>query len=703
MKNIFLFLIISILLVLVSCEQNSKDPLSNIDSGRYDTTWWDRSPIRLIQTNLPEIEADMDTDEYVKSIIEVSANAVLLNVGGIVANYPTDLKYHYKNPYMKGDLVGTLVEKLQDHNIKVFGRFDFSKVNEVIAAEKPNWLYVGTDGEYVNYNGQVHTCVNGGYQQEYVFRILTEALSTYPLDGIFFNMIGYQTYDYSGNYHGICQCENCKERYKNLTGLALPQQPDQTYWQFVRATSRELFNRIADHIRAEAPNIVIMTYTDAGVNLISTESSSSLSDEYEWNYSGTANVKPTLGSFKDINTMNLMIYFQAIGFRHVGTSPYIAQKWMLQNMLHAAPLTMVVIGTLVDYQDRVYMPVLKDLFGFHKHNEKLFTNVESVSDVALIRGSGPEYRGLIRLLSEEHILFDIIEPSAIGSDKLPRKLGDYQAVIIGDLKNMDDDMVSTVDNYVKNGGKLLATGLTSINNEAGVQREGLGLESLGMMEDYEIFPQSRSTYLKVSKNDKSAFGQEEFRDFSIMMMYSDFLKGTLKENAKGYFRLVPNTMFGPPEKCYFTEDEISDFPGVIVNSSGNGKSVFIPWQIGAQYDFKGNYAHRALFVASLKNVLGVESLIETDASPLIEMSHLSNRNGAFEWIGLINHSGQIGASFRKPVPLYNTTIQIKPSKPVSEIHLLRSGKEMKFKQKNGWVEVVVPVLDDFELILCLYK
>jgi hypothetical protein len=162
-------------------------------------------------------------------------------------------------------------------------------------------------------------------------------------------------------------------------------------------------------------------------------------------------------------------------------------------------------------------------------------------------------------------------------------------------------------------------------------------------------------------------------------------------------------MYGPPEKCYFTNDEITNFPGVIVSSIGNGKSVFIPWQIGAQYDFKGNYAHRALFLASLENMLDIESSIETNASHLIEMTHLANRNGAFEWIGLINHSGQIGASFRDQIPLYNTTIRFKSTKPVSGIHLMRLGTEIKFDQRDEWVEVEVPVIDDFEMVLCLYE
>ena len=33
--------------------------LSKINPGSYDGTWWNRTPIRLIQTNLPEVEGNM--------------------------------------------------------------------------------------------------------------------------------------------------------------------------------------------------------------------------------------------------------------------------------------------------------------------------------------------------------------------------------------------------------------------------------------------------------------------------------------------------------------------------------------------------------------------------------------------------------------------------------------------------------------------
>lgn len=83
---------------------------------------------------------------------------------------------------MTGDLVGTVLERLHKEGIRVIGRFDFSKINERFAAEKPEWLYVSEKGQNVNYNGQVHTCVSGGYQQEYMFEILGEAVDRYPLE-----------------------------------------------------------------------------------------------------------------------------------------------------------------------------------------------------------------------------------------------------------------------------------------------------------------------------------------------------------------------------------------------------------------------------------------------------------------------------------------------------------------------------------------
>ncbi|MCW3105852.1 MAG: Beta-galactosidase, partial [Segetibacter sp.] len=598
-----------VLLLLINLTGSAQ--WSAIHPGQYDTTWWNRTPIRLIQTNLREIDALMDVNAFVKSIEDASANVVLLNVGGIVANYPTKLPFHYKNTFMKGDLVGDLLKRLHAKGIRVLGRFDMSKINEALAAKKPEWLYVGTDGKNVNYNGQVHTCVNGGYQQQYTFDILKETIENYDLDGIFFNMPGYTTSDYSGVYHGICQCGNCKKRFHDSTGMTLPVKEDMNdpvyrrYNAFRKATSEELFTQVGNFIKKENPKLIISTYTDAGVDMTRMESSSWLTSEYEWNYFSTDHVKSVLGSYRDRAPSNLLQYFLAIGYRHIATSPNLSRVWVLENMLNGAPLDVYVIGTLANQEDRRFIPIMNNIYRFHKTNEKLFTNLQPVSNVALIKGSKEEYRGLIKLLSEEHIMFDIIEPSAVGSTRSPKKLEEYDALILGDVTDMNDQFISVIDNYVKNGGKLLSTGFSSTKDGIGNPTNKIRLESLGVMPGYETFKQAKSTYLKVAKNDKAVLGQKEFEDFDLVMMYGDFLKATTRGSAKGYLKLLPAIMFGPPEKSYYTEAEVTDVPGIISNDFGKGKSVFIPWQIGSQYNFKGHYAHKALFVSALKNLLKV--------------------------------------------------------------------------------------------------
>ena len=697
-----------VLLVLL-LPRESRAQLPALDPGRYDNTWWNRTPIRLIQTNLREIDALMDVDAYVKSIEDASANVVLLNVGGIVANYPTALPFHYRNPYLKGDLVGELLKRLHAKGIRVLGRFDMSKLNETLAAQKPEWLYVGTDGQQVNYNGQVHTCVNGGYQQQYTFDILKETIRKYDLDGIFFNMPGYTTSDYSGVYHGICQCTNCQKRFRADTGLALPVKEDpndpvyRRYNAFRKTTAEELFTRVGTFIKKQNPKLIISTYTDAGVDLTRSESSSWLTPAYEWNYFSTDHVKRVLGSYKDRTPSNLLQYFLAIGYRHTATSPNISRIWVLENMLNGAPLDVYVIGTLVNQEDRRFLPIMQDIYRFHKANEKLFTNLQPVSKVALIRGSKEEYQGLIKLLSEEHILFDVLEPAAVGSPRAPRHLQEYDALILGEVRDMDERLLATLDTYVRNGGKLLATGFTSTHDGLGTPTNRIRLASLGVAPAYETFPQAKSTYLKVSKTDKAALGPPEFKDFDLMMMYGDFLQCQTRGPAQGYLKLLPATRFGPPEKSYYTDAEVTAIPGLITNTFGKGKAVFIPWQIGAQYHFKGHYAHKTLFASVLQNLLGVEKELVTDASPLVEMTRLANRNGAFEWLGLLNHSGQIGASLLEPVPVHQTTIRFKPLQPVREIRLLRASTSLPFTQKEGWVECTVPRVADFEMLLCLYR
>ena len=155
------------------------------------SSWWQGYPWRHIQTNLREIDMiDISAAQIVRVLQAFKANVLMINAAGILASYPTNLPYHFQSPYLTGDSLVDIIDACHEAGIRVNARTDFSKVRRPIYEANPEWAYVGVDGEIVDYNGDVACCLNGGFQQGYMFKIMEELLTRHGFDGIFFNMGG---------------------------------------------------------------------------------------------------------------------------------------------------------------------------------------------------------------------------------------------------------------------------------------------------------------------------------------------------------------------------------------------------------------------------------------------------------------------------------------------------------------------------------
>ena len=368
----------------------------------------------MIQTNLREIDAGMDVEAYVASLKAAGANVVLFNVGGIVANYPTDLPYHYRNPFMKGDLTGEVVKRLHAEGIRVIARFDFSKVNERIAREHPEWLTRDADGHSIPaYNGQVATCLNSWYQQEGMLKILGEAIDRYPIDGVFFNMIGYPRSDYSGRAIGICQCENCRQRFHKMFGLELPKNEQETtpaaekYKEFTRRTISEQFEKVNAFVKGKNPNLAICTYTESGVDVVRKESNSALDN---WVYEEGFRTRLARLKYPDKQQANAAVSFPHYPHRHASVSPDLTRKRLFECMVNGGWLDFYCIGRFNGQEDRIGLDQVEDVFRFHAANERWLTNTAERADVGLaVEGAGKsdEVRGLIGMLSQAHVSYEL--------------------------------------------------------------------------------------------------------------------------------------------------------------------------------------------------------------------------------------------------------------------------------------------------------
>lgn len=676
--------------------------------------WWLEEPFRLIQTNLREIDAiDFDVDVYVQSLKDVGANAVLINVGGIVGNYYTELEYHYQNPNLKFNLIREVVDRLHGEGIRVIGRFDFSKLNEKYAYLNPDWLYKGLEGETVNYNGQVHACVNGGYQQEYALKILDEALTLFPLDGVFFNMIGYVTRDYSHVYHGICQSDACRERFKEWSGGEdLPTAEDmedpvfRKYSRFKGETSGELFFRIHDLIKSHGDHIAINTYTHAGTDFYRKESNShaSLYDGMvTWEYSAPHNVKSTLGSWKDKQSSNAAVHFYGFPARHSADARWLTQQRLFQNLMYGGGLDFYCIGRLDNLEDRLVLENVTEVFRFHKAHEQYFHHTLSGNRILMVHDgfSEQEYRGIFEILTENHVLFDVMEHGSLGSEEMPFPLEHYEVVVLPDISRLSDEQCTLLDAFVEQGGKILATGRPSTRDEIGNPMGKLRLESLGVKPGYEAFEKVQGTYFRVFDRDKKVLGSE-FRSFDLVYAWEEGMLCEALPSATGYLGFIPPAMIGPPEKCYY--NEVTERPGLIHNTYGKGQTALISFKLGAIYHHTRHYGHAALVRAALEDLLGFSPAVKTGASPMLELSRQVDPQGEFEWYGMLNHTGRLGNGVFAPVPLNHTVLEFKSRKPVYSVRTLTDEREIEFTvNEEGWVKVEIPELGSYEVVLVNYK
>ena len=139
--------------------------------------WWEDYPWRLVQTNLRQIDMlDMDARVYVKELKYFNATVVMINVGGILASYETQLPFHFQSPYLNFVPLGTVIDACHAAGIRVVARTDFSKIRRPIYEVHPEWAYRTIDGDIIDYEGDIHACICGGFQQEYAFQILQEIL-----------------------------------------------------------------------------------------------------------------------------------------------------------------------------------------------------------------------------------------------------------------------------------------------------------------------------------------------------------------------------------------------------------------------------------------------------------------------------------------------------------------------------------------------
>ncbi|MBI4893932.1 MAG: hypothetical protein HY821_25165, partial [Acidobacteria bacterium] len=370
--------------------------------------WWMNEPLRWLQTNLPEPDAATAPLVLVRDAAGLHANVLHLNMGGIAATYPTRIPFHTRSAGLgpDRDFFGAALREAHARGIRVVGRFDFSKTRKDAFEAHPEWFFRKADGSPVVYNGLYSTCINSAWYSEYAPRILTEALQAYDVDGLFFNMFGNQSRDYSGAYVGLCHCAECRRRFRAEYGRELPAtEGDPDYRRFLFDSSRRVARAFGELIHRIRPQAGYFNYLEEWTDGIMSESNTAVARPLPlWPYTSSDNVNRARNSQPGKMSVNLCMQFVDYPWRFatVPAAEHPLRLW--QNLAHGGALAFAINGTPARFAERDMLAIdaARPVFAWAEQNARYLARQRSLARVILLTGgSTAAYRGLFRFLSEQ--------------------------------------------------------------------------------------------------------------------------------------------------------------------------------------------------------------------------------------------------------------------------------------------------------------
>lgn len=682
--------------------------------------WW-HHPFRIFQTNIREVDSGLDVPGVVQDIVGMNCTVWLLNVGGIVSHYPSRLDHQHPSPWLKdrasGDLIGDAVAEAHRNGVRVMARCDFSKLHADQFEAHPDWFFVGTDGKPQFYNDLYSACPSGPYYQEKAFEVIAEILDRYQVDAFFFNWFSMNTHDYARRYYGICQCVNCARGFGEFSGgMALPRaetfdDPAYEVWRrYGRTVLDDIAGRVRTLIKSKRPDVCLLLSANPDVSFREINNAVDRSLPL-WRYDAGDYAKQLRTGFPARPVAVNAVMFWDMPYRYNAEQPGMVQLSLAQIIANGANPYAYVTGHTRNQPDRKNFGAVRGMMAFHAVNDQWYDGRVSGAEVLVVNPSQSRpalgdaydaegqgaYRGVYRALVESHIPFDAIPDERLEAAHADGRLSRYRAIVLPNAIVLSDRQCQILDEFVAAGGGLVATARTATwAGVEGARPDGTnGLASLGVARitgERRGPAATRGSYLRVT--DRSDLPDR--LDTDMVPIDRVFLEVEAVAGATASFTYTGATRFGPPEKCWWAEEDETDLPGLLHHVHGAGRTAYFPWPVDSLFAAHSLIEYKALLAQAVRTVAGAVQVV-TDLLPQVEVTVDRHLASGATLVHFVNGSGHQDRSYFDPIPMFGHAVAVRPDGPVARVTLGSTGADVPFVQEDGFVRFTLPRLDQLEL------
>ncbi len=679
--------------------------------------WW-KEPLRVIQTNLQVLDTPkMDPAKIAQETYDMGGNVLVMNVGGIVAWYESQVPFHYVNPYLpkEYDLLARLIEECHKRSIRLVARYDFSKAYDKAYQLRPQWFARKEDGTAITTGalrpGQwdllYTTCINSGYRNSDVaLKVLKESLEKYDIDGVFFN----------APHPGPCSCDNCRRKYMDYYGQPLPSDPRQYAPDWMSRILRDCVDQWYKQVKAVKPDIpLILYYAISHDNLFDRLATCDMicCEPQDVLSLGWQNIpqswKPALcirlgrsEPEKAPVPFGIIHSCPGMDWRHTGLPTAEYRYWMSQVPANGGMIWHSITGFCDTILDKRILDCVSEINHNIQAVEKDMHRASSTAKVALLwsmegKGglekaflgqAGNAAEGWAEALIDQQVLFDVL----LREQVLTGRLEKYKVLVIPQGNRLDEAMTKVLDTFLKAGGRVLVEGIPDLitdeaRNMLGIAQEVVTSESLV------------ASYLRFEEAEggnplAAGFERTPLIAHRGVVQYVHPLPG-----VKCLATLVPpfaplEAVGAPPERASIP-NPVSDLPLCLYHAVGNGGVLLMPFEFSRLVTAYKLSEHGMLAGNAIRMLLGGEQHIScTHVRGLQLMGY--EYEGA-QLIHLVNGVGQRPLDTNVKLTDIRVKVRWDGSTPPRATALLDK-KALAVSMKDGWAEFILDRLDVWEVI-----
>jgi len=701
---------------------------------------WHQRVLRWGQTNLTEIDPGrIDIEFWRAHWKRTRVQGVVINAGGIAAFYPTKIPFHHRASGLGDrDLFGELVRVAREDDLAVFARMDSNRAHEDFHRAHPDWFAHDADGKPLVVTGLYVACVNGPYYREYLPAVLREIVTNYRPDGVTDN-------NWNGpQRHQPCYCANCEQSFRARAGAALPRRvdwDDPVYrewilWNYARRLEIwDEFNRVTRD--AGGPDCLWVGMMSGSLNyqarvfrddrevfrrteLIMLDHQRRFDDEGFAHNAETGLRLRSVGGWDKLIPESMAMYHLGEHNFRLATKPTAeARLWVESGFAGGIQPWWHHLGAV--QEDRRMFATAEPLWRWHEKHERYLVGRMPIAGVGLLWSQrnmdffgrddagalvDDPWNGMSQALVRARIPAVPVHVDDI--ERITREL-ELKLLVLPNLAALSDAQAAAIQQFVKAGGSLLATGMSSLCDEAGRVRPDLALSPLlgasvpgehSWRDPARRATQARAwsqTYLRLPR--ESARRHESLRGFADTDLLA--FGGTLEPltaSVAPAVSFVPALPLSPPEDVWMRQPE-TGIPGLICSEHGPARVAYLPADLDRRFARDQLPDHGDLLAALVRWCLRGELPLELDAPGLIDCRPWRTRGGdTVVHLLNLNNANAWRTPVQEFVPVGPLRLRVRAGEVSRAVSLVNEAR-LPMKRRGNWYEVEIPRIVDHEVVV----